>query len=335
VRRLPVITARDIMRARERISEHVQRTPMVQSDFLSDLTGSTVYLKLENLQRLNSFKVRGAMNKALTLTHEERSRGVLAVSSGNHGAAVSFCAKLVGTRAEVFVPEGTSGAKLEKIRRHGAHLHLAGKTFDEAHAIARKYLARTGLVYIDPASDEVAVAGHGTCGLEMMEDVPRLDAILVPVGGGGLITGVSLAARSVRPDVQVVGVQTEACPAMLAALRDGVFYEDYPSAPSVCDAVVGGIGRVGFKYAAKCINKMVTASEDAVKQAVVELVRRDKVVAEPSGALGPAYLMENPDAFRGQSVAVVISGGNVDFERLRDLLSSYRERRYSLGQPRI
>ncbi|MEX0974134.1 MAG: threonine/serine dehydratase [Bacillota bacterium] len=330
-----MITIRDIMRARESISRHVLRTPEVQSDYLSDVTGASVYLKLECLQHLHSFKIRGAMNKALSLTPEERARGLLAVSSGNHGAAVSYCAKLLGIKADIFVPEGTPDAKLQKIRRYGANLHISGKTYDESHSIAKAYLARTDKVYVDPASDEVAVAGHGTIGLEIMEAVPRIDVILVPIGGGGLITGVSLAAKFMRPGVKVIGVQTEACPAMLASLRDKVFYEDYPSAPSICDAVVGGIGEIGYAYASKCIDKVVTAGEDAVKEAMIELLRKDKVVAEPSGALGPAYLLENPDQFAGLNVAVVVSGGNVDFDLLRREMASFTEKHRATGQPPI
>ncbi len=323
------------MRARENTSRHVLRTPEVQSDYLSDVTGASVYLKLECQQRLNSFKIRGAMNKVLSLTPDQRARGVLAVSSGNHGAAVSYCAKQFGITADVFVPEGTPDSKVQKIRRYGANLHIQGRTYDEAHAIAKAYLAKTDKVYIDPASDEVAVAGHGTIGLEIMEDAPLIDAILVPIGGGGLITGISLAAKFMRPGVQIIGVQTEACPAMLTALRDKVLYEDYPSEPSICDAVIGGIGEIGFTNAEKCIDKVVTASEDAIREAVVELLRRDKVVAEPSGALGPAYLLENPDAFTGLKVAVVVSGGNVDFDLLKREMLSFTEKHRTPGQPRI
>lgn len=275
------------------------------------------------------------MNKVLSLTREQRTRGVLAVSSGNHGAAVSYCANLLGIGADVFVPVGTPEAKLQRIRRYGANLHISGKTYDESRTLAKAYLARTDKVYIDPASDEVAVAGHGTIGLEIVEDTPKIDAILVPVGGGGLITGVSLAAKFMRPSVKVLGVQTEACPAMLAALRDKVFYEDYPSAPSICDAVVGGIGQIGYAYAEKCIDTVVTANEDAVREAMIELLRKDKVVAEPAGALGPAYLLEHPDEFAGTTVAVVISGGNVDFELLREEMAAFTEKSRVMGQPPI
>lgn len=330
-----MITIRDIMLARERVSPHVLRTPLILSDYLSDLTGGTVYLKLECLQRLNSFKIRGAMNKSLSLTPAERAKGVLAVSSGNHGAAVSYCAKTLGISADIFVPNGTPEAKLQKIRRYGASLHVVGHTYDEAHALAKEYFQKTDKVYIDPASDEIVVAGHGTIGLEIMEDASKLDAILVPVGGGGLITGVGIAAGAVNPRVKMLGVQTSACPAMLAALHDKVFYEDYPSEPSICDAVVGGIGRIGYDYASDCIDEAVTASEDAVKEAMVELLRRDKVVAEPSGALGPAYLLEHPDQFTGMNVVLVISGGNVDFSLLRQEIVSFTERQRLTGQPPI
>lgn len=326
-----MITLRHVLQARDRISRSIVRTPVVKSDFLSDLTGATVYLKLECLQKLNSFKIRGAMNKGLSLTSDERAKGIVAASSGNHGAAVSYVANTLGIGADVFVPRGTPEAKVEKIRRYGAALHIEGNNYDEAHALALVYVKKTGKVYLDPTSDETVVAGHGTIGLELVEDAPTIDAIVVPIGGGGLITGISIAARSLKPSVSVIGVQTEACPAMVAALRDKVFYEDYPSRPSVCDAVVGGLGRLGYENAERCIHSVVTASEAGVKQAVVELVRRDKVVAEPSGALGVAYLAEGGDRFRGMTVVVVVSGGNVDFDFLRAEIQAYSEKQRNWG----
>jgi threonine dehydratase len=321
-----MIALRQVMQARDRIFRSIIRTPAVKSDFLSDITGANVYLKLECLQKLNSFKIRGALNRGLTLSESARSAGIVAASSGNHGAAVSYVANMLGIGADVFVPRGTPEVKLDKIRRYGAVLHLEGNSYDEAHALAVLHAKRSGKTYFDPASDEVAVAGHGTIGLELVEDVPTVDVVLVPVGGGGLITGIGVAARAVKPSVSVIGVQTEACPAMLAALRDKVFYEEYPSEPSVCDAVVGGIGKIGYEYAEKCIHSVVTASEDQVKEAVIELMRRDKIVAEPSGALGVAYLMGSGDRFRGMNVVVVISGGNIDFEFLAAEIRAYGDR---------
>lgn len=315
-----MITLKQIMQARDRISRSVTRTPVVKSDYLSDLTEANVYLKLECLQKLNSFKVRGALNKGLSLTERERSGGIVAASSGNHGAAVSCVAHTLGISADVFVPRAASPAKLDKIRRYGGIIHAQANSYDEARSLAILHAKRAGKTYIDPASDELTVAGHGTIGLELLEDVPALDAIIVPVGGGGLITGIGVAAKSVRPSINVIGVQTEACPAMADAVRDNVFYENYPSLPSVCDAVVGGIGRMGYEYAAN-LHSVVTATEVIVKRAVVELLARDKVVAEPSAALGPAHLMESGDRYRGMTVAVVISGGNVDFDFLKETLA--------------
>jgi threonine dehydratase len=315
-----MVTLKQVMQARDRISRGIVRTPAIPSDFLSDQTGARVYLKLECLQRLNSFKIRGALNRGMLMTAEERASGLVAASSGNHGAAVSYVANVLGVSADVFVPRGTPPVKTDKIKRYGAMLHVEGNNFDEAHTLAILHAKRTGKPYFDPASDEMAVAGHGTIGLELLEDIPALDVILVPVGGGGLVTGVSSAARAIRPSLSVIGVQTEACPAMAAALSDNVFYEEYPSEPSICDAVVGGIGKIGYESARECMDYVAVVTEDKVREAVRELLRRDKVMAEPSGALGAAYLLGSGDRFRGMTVALVISGGNIEFALLRELM---------------
>jgi threonine dehydratase len=317
-----MVTLKQVMQARDRISRGIVRTPVIPSNFLSDVTGARVFLKLECLQRLNSFKIRGALNRGMLMTPEERARGLVAASSGNHGAAVSYVANLLGVPANVYVPRGTPEVKTDKIKRYGAALHVEGNGYDEAYSLAVLHSKRTGKVFLDPASDEVAVAGHGTIGLELIEDIPAVDAVLVPVGGGGLITGISTAVRAIRSSVNVVGVQTEACPAMAAALSDNVFYEEFPSEESICDAVTGGIGRLGYESAKQCIDYIAVVSEDKVKEAVSELLRRDKVVAEPSGALGAAYLLGSGDRFRGMTVAVVISGGNIEFELLRELMGA-------------
>ncbi len=315
-----MVTLKQVMQARDRISRGIVRTPAVPSDFLSDQTGARVYLKLECLQRLNSFKTRGALNRAMLMTAEERAAGLVAASSGNHGAAVSYVANLLGVSADIFVPRGTPHVKIDKIKRYGAVLHVEGNDFDEAHALAVLHAKRAGKPYFDPASDEIAVAGHGTIGLELLEDVPALDVVLVPVGGGGLVTGVSRAARAIRPSLSVIGVQTEACPAMARALADNVFYGKYPSEPSICDAVVGGIGKLGYENARECMDYVAVVSEDKVRQAVHDLLCRDRVIAEPSGALGAAYLLGSGERFRGMTVAVVISGGNIECKLVRELL---------------
>jgi threonine dehydratase len=224
--------------------------------------------------------------------------------------------------AHIFVPRGTPEVKTQKIRRYGAVLHPEGSEYDEVRSLAILHAKRSGKPFFDPASDEAASAGYGTIGLELLEDIPALDAVIVPVGGGGLITGIASAVRAIRPSIEVIGVQTEACPAMAAALSDNVFYEEYPAKPSICDAVLGGIGWLAYENAKECIDYVVVVPESKVKEAVCELLSRDKVVAEPSGALGVAYLLSSGDRFRGMNVALVISGGNIEFNLMREILNA-------------
>lgn len=316
-----MISLNQVMQARDRIFRTITRTPVVSSDFLSDATGARVFLKLECLQKLNSFKIRGAVNRGMLMTPEERSSGIVAASSGNYGAAISYVANLMGVPAHIFVPRGTPDVKTQKMRRYGAVVRVEGSGYDEARSLAILHAKRSGKPFFDPASDEAVAAGHGTIGLELIEDIPALDAVIVPVGGGGLITGIASAVRAIGPSINVIGVQTEACPAMAAALSDNVLYEDYPAKPSICDAVVGGIGRLAYENAKECIDYVAVVPESRVKEAVCELLSRDKVVAEPSGALGVAYLLSSGDRFRGMNVAVVISGGNIEFGLLWEIMN--------------
>lgn len=340
---MPIIY-NDILRARQRITPHILRTPLVRSTHLSDLTDGNVFLKLENQQLLNSFKIRGMANRVLAMNPDERRRGVIVASAGNHGIAASYCGAKWDVAVEVVIPEGTPQTKIEKMRTYGAEIVVAGRSYDEAAAICRQRRAKSRKVYVDPAADEVAVAGHGTIGLEILEDCPQVDAILVPVGGGGLVTGVSLAAKTAKAamaraaarvaspasgsptpaaagptsapagaGLKVIGIQTEACPAMKVSLEQGVFHEQYPSQPSVCEGLVGGIGAVGWAYAAQCLDEVALVSEAAILRAVVSAIDHEKIVAEASGAVGLAYVAENPEVFRGRDVVIVVSGGNLDF----------------------
>mgnify|MGYP000129709738 CR=1 FL=1 len=318
-----MITLEAIVAARDRISPHVYRTPLVHSLFLSDLTGGEVYLKLECQQKLNAFKIRGMLNRVLTMTPEERERGIMVVSSGNFGIAAGYVRKMWGVDVEVYVPEATPPSKIERIVRYGAKPKLVGRDYNEAYAAAKETSRHSPRVWLDSSGDEDAVAGYGSIGLEIVEDLPEVDTILVPVGGGGLITGISLAAKGKSPEVEVLGVQTEACPAMLASLRDGICYEQYPSEPSMCEGLVGGVVELPFSCAERCIDDVLLASEEAIGRAVVELISQEKVVAEPSGAAGVAYIIENPALFRDRKVAVVISGGNIDAKLLAELMGRY------------
>ena len=311
----------DILTARKRIEKYISLTPL---DFSIGLSSekTKVYLKLESQQKQKSYKVRGALSKISFLTDKEREAGIYAISSGNHGIGVSYAGYLLGIDdVKVFVPETTPMAKVEKIKYYGAEIVQVGANYDETHQIAEEQMAKLDMTYIHSAADAQALAGQGTVGLEIMEQNPDIDVILVPVGGGGLITGVSVAAKHMNPNVKIIGVQTEACPAMVKALEDNVFYEYFPSEESICEALIGGVFEIPFRMAKECIDDILVVSEAEIKKAAARLLTEEKVVAEPSGAVGVAALLNNPGLFENKNVAVVISGGNIDKGLMRRLIA--------------
>jgi len=316
-----MISILDILQARRRISRFIYRTPLEKAYFLTDLVGGDVFLKLECYQTVKAYKVRGAFNKLLSIPPSRRERGVLAVSSGNHGASVSYAASVLGIEnVQIYVPEVTPEAKKEKIKRYGAKLVVEGEDYDETYRVAREHFANSDTTWVDACSDVEVIAGQGTIGLEVLEELPDVDCLLVPVGGGGLITGIGVAARTLSPDTKVIGVQTEACPAMLASIRENKFYEQYPSQPSICDALLGGVGEIPFRLASRCIDEILIVREETIKRAVGLMLDTQKVLVEPSGAVGVACLLEHTERFKEQKIAVVISGGNIDLTLLKNLI---------------
>ena len=315
-----MVTYESILAAKERIENRVYKTPLDYSMYLSN-EKFRVYLKLEAQQKLKSFKVRGALNKMMNLTEAEKKLGVITVSSGNHGGGVSYGSSLLqGIKATVVVPESTPESKVEKIRYYGARVIQKGENYDAANAYAKNLIAKEGLTYIDACSDLDVIAGQGTIGLEMLEANPKLDTILVPIGGGGMITGISIAAKAIKPDIRIIGVQTEACPAMVASMKEEIFYEEYPTEQSICDALVGGVGQIPYEMSKSAIDEIIVVSESAIKKATKHLLIKEKVVSEPSGAVGVAALMEHGEKIKGQEVALVISGGNLDENLMKKLL---------------
>lgn len=311
----------DVIKSKERIGKYISETPLDYSIGLSD-ENTKVFLKLENQQKQKAFKVRGALSKLSSLTDDEKAQGVIAVSSGNHGAGVSYAAYLLGIKnAKIFVPETAPKAKVDRIKHYGAEVVQVGQNYDEAHAIAMKEMKKFDMTYIDSCSDEQLIAGQGTVGLEIMLQNPETDIILVPIGGGGLITGVSIAAKYMKPDVKIVGVQTAACPAMVKSLEDNILYEEFSSEESICDALIGGVTEIPFRMAKECIDDILVVQETTIRRATGYLLTEEKVVSEPSGAIGVAALMENPEYFRGKQVAIVITGGNLDGSLMRELLT--------------
>lgn len=282
-----------------------------------------VFLKLECVQTTRSFKLRGAMNKILSLSDEERRAGVIAVSSGNHGAAVSYAGKKLAIKETlIFVPSVTPREKTDKIAYYGGQVRIEGDTYDEAHHIGMNYVKTQGMTYVDAYDkDPIVYAGQGTVGLEILEQNPEIDTLLVPIGGGGLITGISAAAKAINPAIKVIGLQTEACPAMKASIEEDVFYDEYPTEKSICEALVGGVGQLAFNLNKQAIDDIIIVKEEMIRQAVNHMVYKEKVIAEASSCIGVAALLQEGEKIKGKEIAIVISGGNISEDLLRNIIN--------------
>lgn len=321
-----MVTLRDVLAARGRLNDMIYKTPLELSLNLS-ASDMKVFLKLECQQTVKSFKIRGALNKVASLSAADKARGIITVSSGNHGAGVSYAAKLLGgIPTKVFVPTVTPASKIEKIKFYGAEVIITGKDYNETQRAAEEFMRREKLTYIDPCSDVEVIAGQGTMALEILEQNPAIDTVVVPVGGGGLITGIGVVMKGLRPTVRVIGVQTVSCPAMIQSLKDKKWYEEYPIKPSICDALMGGVGEIPYKMAASCIDEILPVEEPSIRKAVLMLLENEKVVAEPSGAIGIAAIISNPGYFSGRNIAVIISGGNLDGRLMQDIVCGQEKR---------
>lgn len=316
-----MIRLQDIQGARERIKKYTYLTPLERSMNLSK-KGTNIYLKLENHQKTRSYKIRGALNKISSLKDSDLSKGLVAISSGNHGVAIGYAAKLLGVnKTTIYMPKTTPKTKVERLKNYGGEAVLVGKNYDEAYKKGQEIIKRQGSTYIDSCSDKMVIAGQGTIALEILEENPKIDTILVPIGGGGLITGIGIVAKAINPNIEIIGLQTQACPAMIAAFRDETFYESYPSKESICDALVGGVGKLPYKLGRKVIDNILAIEEKDIKKAVKYLALEEKIIAEPAGAIGVAAIRAMPQLFQGRNVAVVISGGNIDKELLLKLVN--------------
>lgn len=314
----------EVKEAYERIKNYVRKTPLEQSFYLGN-EKQKYFFKLESFQKAKSFKIRGALNKMLTLTEEEKECGVATVSSGNHGSSVSYAASLLGIdKVIVIVPEITPQSKIDKIRYFGAQVKKIGKTYDEAHTLGMEYIKEHNLTYIDAYyNDPKIYGGQGTIAIEILEQNPKIDTILVPVGGGGLITGIAVAAKTIKPSIRIIGVQTEACPAMIKAYEDNVFYDEYPSKESLCDALVGGIGELSYKIAKDVVDDFLVVSEESIAKAVSFMVKEEKYVVEAGSCTTVAAVMQEKDKIGGENIALVLSGGNIDGAVLKEILCKY------------
>jgi threonine dehydratase len=319
-----MVTLQDIQNAQKSIVPYAKYTPLLQSKFLSELCKADVYLKLENLQVTHSFKVRGVINKLLNLTREDKARGVVTASAGNHGQAVAFGAKELGFKAKIVVPTNTPKIKIDGIRQYGAELLLYGDTYPESERKAKEIAQTEGQLYISPYNDELIVAGHGTIGLELLEELPDLDVAVVPVGGGGLISGISIAIKSLKPTVQVLGVQSAAVPIMFESLKKSKIVKPHMHEPkTIAEGLSGGVekGSITFGIIQKNVDELFLVREESIRHAVYLLWVNDKQVMEGSGAASVALLWENKNLFVGKMVALVLTGGNIDDSLFQTLLS--------------
>lgn len=316
-----VVTYQDILLAYERIKDHIVQTPLDPSLFLNT-DEKQYYFKLECYQTVKSFKIRGALNKMMTLSDEQKEKGVATISSGNHGVSVSYAAHLLNIEhALVIVPETTPESKIARIEFFGAQVVTLGQDYDEAYRLGMQRIHDEGQTYIDPYFDDPNIyAGQGTVAVEVLAQNPNIDTIVVPVGGGGLITGISIAAKAIRPSIRIIGVQTEACPAMVRALEDHVFYADFPSEKTICDALVGGIGKRAYEMAAQCIDDLLVVSEEEIAKATSFVLKKEKIMIEPSSATTVAAVQKYREQIGGRQIALVLSGGNISEELLKQLI---------------
>lgn len=311
------VTVDAIRTAVDRLHGWVIRTPLVRSDPLSRAYGLEVLLKLENQQHTGSFKVRGAFNKVLSLEPELRTRGIIAASSGNHGAAVSWCARELGIPATVFVPEGASPAKVDKIRSFGATLEFHGTDGLDTEIFARSEALRTGVAYVSPYNDEAVIAGQATVGVEMLEQNARLDAVFVAVGGGGLIGGIGRWIRDRAPGTRIIGAVPAHSPVMAESVRAGRIVE-MPTLPTLSDGTAGGIERdaVTFALCREVVDDWVIVPEAVIARTLRAFVAAHDMPIEGAAAVALAGAIEYAPSFGGGRVAVVMCGGNIAADRL-------------------
>jgi threonine dehydratase len=313
-----VIQLQDIRDAAQRIAGAVERTPFVPSRTLSRLTGAQVFLKFENLQFTASFKERGALNKLLSLGESERKRGVIAMSAGNHAQAVAYHAARLGIPAVIVMPHGSPNTKIKNTRVHGAEVVLEGETLADAASHARSRAAADQLVFVHPYEDEHVIAGQGTLGIEMLEAVPDLDALVVPIGGGGLISGIAVAAKSLSRKVQVYGVESKTYSAMHQRLNGQPVKV---GGDTIAEGMaVKDVGDIAYAIIRQKVDEVLLLEEETIERAVVALIEIEKTVAEGAGAAALAALLEHPARFAGKRVGIPISGGNIDSRVLASVL---------------
>lgn len=308
-----MVTLQDVQAALARIRDRIYLSPCARSETLSKLTGTVAHLKLENLQMTGAYKERGALNKLLLMEVADRERGLIAASAGNHAQAVAYHAGRLGVKATIVMPEATPIMKVANTRAHGARVVLQGANYDEAYAEARRLEQAEKLTFVHPFDDPDVIAGQGTIGVEVLAQEPEVEAILVPVGGGGLVSGIAVAVKALRPATRVIGVETEVLPCILQAVEAGRPVTLDP-ANTIADGIaVKRAGDLTLEHVKRYVDDIVTVSEEEIASAILYLLEKEKTVVEGAGAVGVAALMQRKvRGLEGRRVVAIVSGGNID-----------------------
>ena len=317
----PTDVAKEVLLAESRIRPHIRQTILEHSSYFSQLGGAAVYCKLENLQYTGSFKVRGAMNKLLSLTGEELARGVVTASTGNHGAAVAFSLNKLSASGIIFVPNNASPNKLKAIERLGAEVRYIGDDNADTEIFARQFATQNRMTYVSPYNDPQVVGGQGTIGIELMRQLDQIDAVFVSLGGGGLISGIAGYLKFVHPQVQIIGCSPENSQVMIQSVRAGKIL-DLPSLPTLSDGTAGGLepGAITFELCQTFVDEYMTVTEDEIKESLRQFMQTHHMLIEGSAAVAIASYLKMREHFAGKNVVIMICGANISLETLKDII---------------
>nr|WP_318383967.1 bifunctional threonine ammonia-lyase/L-serine ammonia-lyase TdcB [uncultured Enterobacter sp.] len=320
---LPV-TLEDILAAKKRLAGNIYKTGMPRSNYLSERCGGEIYLKFENMQRTGSFKIRGAFNKLSSLTEEERKHGVVACSAGNHAQGVSLSCAMLGINGKVVMPTCAPKSKVAATTDYSAQVVLHGDNFNDTIAKVSEIVEMEGRIFIPPYNDEKVIAGQGTIGLEILEDLYDVDNVILPIGGGGLIAGVALAIKSINPTINIIGVQAENVHGMAASFYSGKITNHRTTSTLADGCDVSRPGELTFEIVKALVSDIVLVSEDDIRHSMLALIQRNKIIAEGAGALATAALLSGKldDHIKGRKTVSVISGGNIDLSRVSTITGS-------------
>jgi len=314
-----------ITQAHERIRPHIRHTPLEHSVLLSQMTGANVYLKLENWQLTGSFKLRGAMNKILSIPKNEReNKTFVAASTGNHAAGFAYAVQKLGLRGEVFLPKNVSPSKLEYLRTFGVPLHFHGQDCLQTETYTRTYAKKHGHILVHPYNDADIIAGQGTIGLEIAQDLPEVEAVFVPIGGGGLMAGIGGYLKSHNADIQMIGCQPKNSPEMTLSIERGHIIEELIAKPTLSDGTAGGIeqGAITFDLCKKIVDEFVLISEKERAHALLWLIKNRQMMVEGSAGLALATLLKAPEKYKGKNVVLIICGRRLSYEKLEKIMSN-------------